>query len=85
MLNQDLNNLYTTLTRVVPKNVLSTKNKARTWTYGYNEKYKFVVISKSGQIGDVIDINGLHIALRKPTAKIYSRSKKKEDQDWHAQ
>ena len=84
MLNQDLNNLYTTLTKVVPKNVLSTKNKARTWTYGYNEKYEFVVISKSGQIGDIIDINGLHIALPKPPTKVYSRSKKKEDQYWHA-
>ena len=85
MQNQGLNNLYTTLTKVVPKNVLSTKNKARTWQYGYNEKYDFVVISKSGQIDQVIDINGLHIALPKPPSKVYSRSKKKEEQYWEAQ
>ena len=31
--------------------------------YGYNEKYDMVVISKSGQIGDIIEVNGLVIAL----------------------
>jgi len=31
--------------------------------YGYNEKYDMVVISKTGQIGDIIEINGLAIAL----------------------
>jgi hypothetical protein len=31
--------------------------------YGYNEKYDMVVISKTGQIGDIIEINGLVIAL----------------------
>ena len=80
MQNQDQNKLYTKLHDVVPKNVLSTKNKARTWQYGYNEKYDIVVISKSGQIQDVININGLRIALPKPPAKIYHKSKNKIDQ-----
>ena len=47
----------------VPKGVIANKNRAKTWYYGYNEKYDMVVISKSGQIGDVININGLYIAL----------------------
>ena len=47
----------------IPKAVVSNKNRAKTWYYGYNEKYDMVVISKSGQIGDVININGLYIAL----------------------
>ena len=38
----------------------------------------------SGQIGDVIEINGLHIALPKAPTKVYSRSKKKDDQYWGA-
>ena len=84
MQNQDQNKLYTKLHDVVPKNVLSTKNKARTWQYGYNEKYDIVVISKSGQIQDVININGLRIALPKPPAKIYHKSKNKIDQYWEA-
>jgi hypothetical protein len=43
--------------------VVSNKNRAKTWFYGYNEKYDVVVISKTGQIGDIININGLNIAL----------------------
>ena len=84
MQNQGQNNLYITLHDVVPKNVLSTKNKARTWVYGYNDKYDIVVISKSGQIGDVININGLRIALPKAPSKVYQRSKSKSDQYWEA-
>ena len=82
MQNQDQNNLYTSLYKMVPKHVLGRKNKARTWKYGYNEKYNFVVISKSGQIEDIININGLNIALPKPPTTIYQRSEKKENQYW---
>ena len=84
MQNQDQNKLYIKLHDVVPKNVLSTKNKARTWQYGYNEKYDIVVISKSGQIQDIININGLRIALPKPPNSIYQKSKNKIDQYWEA-
>jgi len=42
---------------------VSNKNRAKTWVYGYNEKYDMVVISKSGKIGDIININGVNIAL----------------------
>ena len=82
MQNQDQNNLSIPLYKVVPKNVLSKKNKARTWQYGYNEKYDIVVISRSGQIQDVININGLKVALPKPPSSIYKRSQKKEEQYW---
>ncbi len=82
MQNQDQNKIYTELKNIVPKNVLSTKNKAKTWAYGYNEKYNFVVISKTGQIQDIINISGLNVALPKPPKDIFKRSKKKEDQYW---
>ena len=84
MQNQDQNNLFSPVLKAVPANVLSTKNKSKTWQYGYNEKYDFVVISKSGQIQDVININGLKIALPKPPAKVYKRSKSKIEQYWKA-
>ena len=82
MQNQDQNKLFTTLYDVVPKNVLSSKNKARTWQYGYNEKYDIVVITKSGQINDVININGLRIALPKAPKDVYKRCDKKINQYW---
>jgi hypothetical protein len=61
--SEGLGSLYTTVEGHIPKAVVSNKNRAKTWYYGYNEKYDMVVISKSGQIGDVININGLYIAL----------------------
>tara|TARA_R100000988_G_scaffold102005_1_gene76203 strand:+ start:3553 stop:5802 length:2250 start_codon:yes stop_codon:yes gene_type:complete len=80
--NQDQNSLYKNLYKIVPKNVLATKNRARTWLYGYNEKYDFVVISKTGQIDQIININGLNIALPKPPARVHMRDKTKEEQYW---
>jgi len=82
--NQDQNKLYTELKNIVPKNVLSIKNKSKSWSYGYNEKYNFVVISKTGQIDEIINISGLNIALPKPSKDIIKRSKKKEDQFWES-
>jgi len=82
--NQDQNKIYIELKNIVPKNVLTTKNKARTWTYGYNEKYNFVVVSKTGQIDQIINISGLNVALPKAPKDIYKRSKKKEEQYWEA-
>ena len=84
MQNQDQNKIYIELKNIVPKNVLTTKNKARTWTYGYNEKYNFVVVSKTGQIDQIINISGLNVALPKAPKDIFKRSKKKEDQYWEA-
>jgi len=78
------NSLYRIIDKYIPKQVLSTKNRGKSWLYGYNEKYDVVVISKTGQIETVIEINGLKIALPKPPKEIYKRSKKKEEQYWEA-
>jgi hypothetical protein len=55
--------LYIKLEDYIPKSVKTNKNVSRTWQYGYNEKYDVVIISKTGQIGDIIEISGLKIAL----------------------
>ena len=82
MQKEDQNKLYRKLTDVVPKSTLALKNKAKSWKYGYDEKHDIIVISKSGQIEDVININGLRIALPKPPSKIYKRDSKKTEQYW---
>ena len=82
MQNQDQNSLYRKLYKIVPNNVMATKNRARTWLYGYNPKYDFVVISKTGQIDQIININGLNIALPKPPARVHTRDKKQKEQYW---
>jgi len=79
------NKLYIELINIVPKNVLSIKNKAKSWSYGYNEKYNFVVISRTGQIDQIINIQGLNIALPKISKEVYKRSEKKDEQHWSPQ
>ena len=53
--------LYVKLNNYVPKQIISRKNKAKTWQYGYNEKYDFINISKTGKIVDIINISGLKV------------------------
>ena len=84
MQKETQNSLYRIIENYIPKQVLSTKNRGKSWLYGYNDKYDVVVISKTGQIETVIEINGLKIALPKPPKQIYKRSKKKEEQYWEA-
>ena len=66
----------------MPKSVLVSKNKAKSWEYGYNEKYDMVVISKDGTVGDVYNISGLNIALPSTPDDVYRRDSKKENQYW---
>jgi len=40
-------------------------NKSKKWKYGYNEEHDVIVISKTGQIGEVYSIQNLKIALPK--------------------
>ena len=82
MQKEDQNKLYKVLENYIPNSVLAVKNKAKAWVYGYNEKYDIVVISKSGKIENIIEINGLKIALPKSPIKTYKRSAKKNDQYW---
>ena len=67
---------------VVPSKILTSKNKAKNWKYGYDEKYDFVVISKDGTIGDIYLIQGLKIALPSAPKKCTQRSSKKSEQYW---
>jgi|TARA_R110000824_G_scaffold31328_4_gene102048 hypothetical protein len=80
--NQDQNKLYTEVKKLIPNSVIANKNRGRSWLYGYNEKYDVIVISNTGQIESIININGLNIALPKQPKEVYRRSKNKEDQYW---
>ena len=85
MRKEDQNNLYTVVQDPVPKNVLNLKNKGRSWAYGYDSKYDLIVISKNGKIGEVININGLIIALPEMPKTCWGRNKKAEQQYWERQ
>ena len=46
-------------------NTISRLNKSKKWVYGYNKEHDVVVISKTGKIGDIYEIQNLKIALPK--------------------
>ncbi len=62
-------NLYSVITPV-KKNTISRLNKSKKWKYGYNKEHDVVVISKTGQIGEIYNIQNLKIALPKEPTKI---------------
>jgi len=57
------NNLYIILDDYITKNVITTKNRYKSWEYGYNKDYDVVVISKDGTIGEIYEINSVKVAL----------------------
>lgn len=82
MQKEDQNSLYRVLKDYVPNNILSKKNTIKAWTYGYNSQYDMVVISKTGQIGEVVSISGLRVALPLAPTECYKRSNTKSEQYW---
>lgn len=82
MQNEGQNSIYRVVHDYVPKNAVSNKNGVRSWKYGYNEQYDMVIISKTGQIGDIINISGLYIALPLAPKECPERHKKASEQYW---
>ena len=82
MQRDDQNSLYTVLVDYVPKATLNHKNAVKGWRYGYNEQCDMVVISKTGQIGEIWKVSGLIIALPLKPEKVNSRSTKPSHQYW---
>ena len=61
----------------VRKNVITRLNKSKKWKYGYNKDYDIIVISKTGQIGEILEIQGLRVALPMLPVQLYSNKVKK--------
>jgi hypothetical protein len=59
--------LYRIIKDHIKPKVLDRMNRYKKWEYGYNEEHDIVVISKTGEIGDVYEIENLKIALPKET------------------
>ncbi len=72
--NQTLLNVLTD--HIKPKTV-KQMNRYNKWEYGYNKDYDIVVISKTGKIGEIYEIQNLKIAL--PLAENVSENK---EQKW---
>ena len=55
--------LYKILKDHIKPKVLKRMNRYKKWEYGYNEDHDVVVISRTGKIGEVYEIQNLKIAL----------------------
>ena len=49
----------------IKRTTISRLNKSKKWKYGYNKEHDVIVISKTGQIGEIYEIQNLRIALPK--------------------
>ena len=57
--------LYKVLKDHVKPKVLNRMNRYKKWEYGYDNEHDMVVISKTGEIGQIYEIQNLKIALPK--------------------
>jgi len=73
--------LYRVVPNYIKQSVIKQNNRNKKWAYGYNKDHDVVVISKTGKIGEIIEIQNLKIALP-AVEEVYSRSNKKEEQYW---
>jgi len=71
--------LYKVLPTHVKTKVLNRNNKFKKWKYGYDEDHDMVIISKTGEIGEIYKIQNLIIALPKVTDVV-----KNEGNKWKA-
>ena len=86
MQREGLNNaLYKEVVDYIPNYVISNKNRVSSWVYGYDDQYDVVIISKSGQIGKIVEISGLKIALPLEPKKCFQRHTSAVEQYWERQ
>ena len=57
--------LYKVLKDYIKPKVLNRMNRYKKWDYGYNKEHDLIVISKTGEIGEIYEIQNLVIALPK--------------------
>ena len=72
MYTQDLYSIITP----IKSNTISRLNRSRKWEYGYNKEHDVVVISRTGKIGEIYNIQGLKIALPAEPAKVSKETNK---------
>ena len=55
--------LYKVLDNYIKASTIKKKNRHKSWKYGYDADHDMVVISKTGKIGEIYEIQNLKIAL----------------------
>ena len=73
--------LYKVLPDYIKQSVIKQQNRYNKWKYGYNKEHDIIIISKTGKIGEIYEIQNLRIALPL-IEESFKRSPKKEEQHW---
>ena len=47
----------------IKKTTITRMNRGKKWKYGYNKEHDIIVISKTGKIGEILEIQNLRIGL----------------------
>ena len=74
-------NLVKVLKDYIKPHTIKKNNRYNKWEYGYNKDHDIVVISRTGKIGEIYEIQNLKIALPLIESS-YKRSEKKLEQYW---
>ncbi len=61
----------------IKRTTISRMNKGKKWKYGYDKDHDIIVLSRTGQIGEIIEIQNLVIALPKVPKDVYKDPKDK--------
>ena len=61
----------------IKRTTIRRLNKSKKWKYGYNKEHDIVVISKTGCIGQVVEIQNLRIGLPSKPKSVYVHAKNK--------
>jgi len=61
----------------VKKTTVSRLNRTKKWKYGYDKEHDIIVISKTGKIGEIVEIQNLRIALPSVPLQVHKVQEKK--------
>jgi len=75
-------NLYNIVNDHIKPNIIKKNNRYKKWEYGYNKEHDIIIISKTGQIGEICEIQNLKIALPLVPENLEKKSNKWEQIDY---
>ena len=61
----------------VKKTTITRLNRGKKWKYGYDKEHDIVVISKTGQIDEIIELQGLRVGLPLRPKSVYTNKRQK--------
>ena len=61
----------------IKRTTITRMNRGKKWKYGHNKEHDIVVISKTGKIGEILEIQGLQIGLPLEPVQVQLRSENK--------